>query len=97
MESAGHLVVAAQHDAGDLHRLTSCGTAMLFNRAMLLDDDGPVPNGSPDETCLQVPSVMLGYGVSDAPLSFTGHEQPGPCLPREPRARSPTPAGRGTD
>jgi fatty-acyl-CoA synthase len=51
-----------QHDPTDLHRLTSCGTAMPFNRVTLLDgDDQPVPDGSPGEICMQGPSVMLGY------------------------------------
>ena len=51
-----------QHDPGDLRRLTSCGTAMPFNRVTLLDeDDRPVPDGEPGEICLQGPSVMLGY------------------------------------
>jgi fatty-acyl-CoA synthase len=51
-----------QHDPGDLHRLTSCGTAMPFNRVTLLDEaDQPVPDGTPGEICLQGPSLMLGY------------------------------------
>jgi fatty-acyl-CoA synthase len=51
-----------QHDPSDLHRLTSCGTAMPYNRVTLLDDDDrPVPDGSPGEICIQGPSVMLGY------------------------------------
>ena len=51
-----------QHDPGDMHRLTSCGTAMPFNRVTLLDEtDQPVPDGTPGEICLQGPSLMLGY------------------------------------
>jgi len=51
-----------RHDPSDLHRLTSCGTAMPFNRVTLLDEeDGPVPNGEPGEICLQGPCVMRGY------------------------------------
>jgi fatty-acyl-CoA synthase len=52
----------AQHDVSDLHRLTSCGTVMPFNRATILDEAGAeVPNGTPGEICLQGPGVMLGY------------------------------------
>ncbi len=51
-----------QHHPSDLHRLTSCGTVMPFNRAVILDDEGqPVPDGSPGEICLQGPSIMQGY------------------------------------
>jgi fatty-acyl-CoA synthase len=52
----------AQHDVSDLHRLTSCGTVMPFNRATILDEAGEeAPNGTPGEICLQGPGVMLGY------------------------------------
>lgn len=51
-----------QHDPGDPHRLSSCGTPMPFNRVTLLDDDNrPVPDGTPGEICMQGASVMLGY------------------------------------
>jgi fatty-acyl-CoA synthase len=52
----------SQHDATDLHRLTSCGTAMPFTRVQVLDeDDQPLPDDAPGEICLQGPSVMQGY------------------------------------
>ena len=51
-----------QHDVSDLHRLTSCGTAMPFNRVAVLDEDGgPVADGEPGELCIQGPTVMAGY------------------------------------
>jgi fatty-acyl-CoA synthase len=50
------------HDPTDLHRLTSCGTAMPFTRVSVRDDDGqPVPDGTPGEMCIQGASVMQGY------------------------------------
>jgi fatty-acyl-CoA synthase len=52
----------AHHDRADLHRLTSCGTRMPFNRAAVLDESGePAPDGAPGELCLQGASVMQGY------------------------------------
>jgi fatty-acyl-CoA synthase len=52
----------AHHNPADLHRLTSCGTAMPFTRISVLDDDGqPAPDGTPGEMCIQGPSVMQGY------------------------------------
>jgi fatty-acyl-CoA synthase len=63
-ESAGQgtSLWRAQHDAGDQHRLTSCGTAMPYCRLSVRDDeDEPVPDGQPGELCIQGPSVMEGY------------------------------------
>jgi len=52
----------SQHDPADLHRLTSCGTAMPFTRVSVHDDDDqPVADGTPGEICLQGPSIMQGY------------------------------------
>ena len=51
-----------QHDPTDQKRLTSCGTAMPFNRVSVRDDDNqPVADGAPGEICIQGPSVMAGY------------------------------------
>jgi fatty-acyl-CoA synthase len=63
-ESAGQgtSLWRSHHDAGDLHRLSACGTPMPFNRVTVLDDSGqPVPDGTPGEICVQGPSVMQGY------------------------------------
>jgi fatty-acyl-CoA synthase len=63
-ESAGQgtSLWRTQHDASDVHRLTSCGTPMPFTRVALLDEsDRPAPDGTPGEICLQGPSVMDGY------------------------------------
>ena len=63
-ESAGQgtSLWRAQHDPADLHRLTSCGTAMPFSRVTVLDDEGQrVPDGTPGELCIQGPAVMQGY------------------------------------
>jgi fatty-acyl-CoA synthase len=63
-ESAGQgtSLWRSHHDAGDLHRLTSCGTAMPFNRVIVLDESSePVADGTPGEICIQGPSVMNGY------------------------------------
>ena len=51
-----------QHDAGDLHRLSSCGTPMPFTRVAILDDENkPVADGTAGEICMQGASVMQGY------------------------------------
>lgn len=63
-ESAGQgtSLWRAQHDPTDLRRLSSCGTAMPFNRVSVLDDEGlPTPPGVAGELCLQGPSLMQGY------------------------------------
>ena len=50
----------AQHDAGDLARLSSCGQQMPGARVAVLDEDGrPLPDGEPGEICVQ--------GATDAP------------------------------
>ena len=52
----------AHHDPSDMHRLTSCGTAMPFNRVAILDENGQrMADGTPGEICIQGPSVMQGY------------------------------------
>ncbi len=52
----------SQHDADDLHRLTSCGLPMPGARVAVLDDDGqPVDDGQPGEISVQGASVMQGY------------------------------------
>jgi fatty-acyl-CoA synthase len=63
-ESAGQgtSLWRAHHDPSDLHRLTSCGQAMPFNRVAVLDLEGnPAPDGTPGEMCIQGPTVMKGY------------------------------------
>jgi len=63
-ESAGQgtSLWRSQHDPADLQRLSSCGTAMPFNRVAVLDDEGqPAPPGVAGELCFQGPSMMQGY------------------------------------
>lgn len=63
-ESAGQgtSLWRTHHDATDLHRLTSCGTTMPFNRVAVLDEENrPVPDLTPGEMCIQGPTVMQGY------------------------------------
>jgi len=51
-----------QHDPSDLHRLTSCGTPMPFNRVGILDlENNPLPDGEAGEICIQGACVMDGY------------------------------------
>jgi fatty-acyl-CoA synthase len=52
----------AEHDRGDLHRLTSCGRPIPGVRVTVRDDDNrETPDGEPGEICVQGPSVMRGY------------------------------------
>jgi fatty-acyl-CoA synthase len=52
----------AEHDRGDLHRLTSCGRPIPGVRVTVRDDDNrETPDGEPGEICVQGPSVMQGY------------------------------------
>ena len=63
-ESAGQgtSLWRAHHDPSDLHRLTSCGRTMPFNRVAVLDEEGRLaPDGTPGELCIQGPTVMEGY------------------------------------
>jgi fatty-acyl-CoA synthase len=63
-ESAGQgtSLWRAHHDPSSLHRLSSCGKAMPFNRVSVLDEENrPAPDGTPGEMCIQGPTVMQGY------------------------------------
>jgi fatty-acyl-CoA synthase len=52
----------AEHHAGDLHRLSSCGRPIPGARVAVLDDEGlAAPDGAPGEICVKGASVMQGY------------------------------------
>ncbi|MDD9932368.1 MAG: AMP-binding protein [Myxococcales bacterium] len=56
------LLRKAEHDVGDLRRLSSCGRPVPWIRLELMDSDGkPVADGEPGEICVQGPLVMDGY------------------------------------
>ena len=43
----------AHHDPSNLHRLSSCGKAMPFNRVSVLDEENrPARDGTPGEMCI---------------------------------------------
>jgi fatty-acyl-CoA synthase len=64
----------AEHEPGDLARLTSCGRPMPGARVAVLDDEGrAVPDGAVGEICVQGATVMQGYwkqpALTDAALA----------------------------